>query len=149
MQVRDEVEMCKRIGVIKSNLELDGITNFQEFLDHHTDKDFGNLDSLEDFVNTYCTKVVKNRLNAIHDWERVIMLNALALYMIELNIEEPPIGEQMVNKLLKIYTLTIRNYNEVLKGTMKLNGPVFISDISLSEFTKFNGIQDKEAINRR
>ncbi len=131
MLVDDTIVLQERVSAIASDFQANGIKSFGDWLTHYED----TIDEVEGFVNTYCEKVKEERFNEIENWERVVMLNALALYIIEMDIREAPVDD-MLNKILAIYVETIRLYKMKKDGLLKLVGSVFISDITLYKFIK-------------
>lgn len=143
MLVKDAIERDKIIKAQIDYFSQNGITNFGEWLNHYA----STIQEVENFVNEYALKVHENRLDEIEKWMKVIMINALALYAMEFDIDDYDFSDQIVNKVLKVYILTIRDYNDMLKGKKKLIGSIYISDISLYKFVDNDVSQNKERIN--
>jgi ribonucleotide reductase alpha subunit len=125
--IRDQI-----IGQIINSFSKDGINTFGDWLKHYG----STIEEVENFVNDYVVKVNDNKLDEIERFQKVIMMNALALYIVELDLDHYDIPDELIDRLLKIYVTTIRDYNRMLKGQTKLIGPVFISDISLYKFVE-------------
>ena len=134
MLVEDIIEREKIIGEIIQDFSIHNISNFGEWLAHYDD----TLDEVEEFVNSYVDKVNTGRFDEIERFQKVVMMNALALFIVELELDHYELHDELVDKLLETYVKTIRNYNRMLKGEMKLIGPVFISDITSHKFVKTN-----------
>lgn len=132
MLVEDITALEETVNLIILDMRKVNIYNFGDWLIEYEE----TIEEVESFVNGYCEKVLNRKLNEIENWEKVVMLNALALYMIEMDINDVPIGDVMINKLLAIYVETIRYYKLKKQGKLKLVGNVFISDITLHKFVK-------------
>lgn len=132
MLIEDDIGLEKVVKSIILDLKSKEIKNFQEWLIHYDE----TIDEVVEFVDDYCTKVTDNKIDEIEQWQKVIMLNAVALYMIEWDTEQIPNG--MMNRILQIYVETIRYYSMFKKGYLKLSGTILISDISLFRFTKID-----------
>ena len=131
MLLEDVITVEKTVKIIVYDYKAMGITNFGDWLRHYDE----TIDEVVEFVDGYCDNVQKGKLDEIEQWEKVVMLNSLALYMIEMDINVVPSGD-LLNKILKIYVETIRYYKLKKMGYLKLMGAVFISDISLHKFIK-------------
>lgn len=134
MLVEDIIEREKIIGEIIQDFSIHNISNFGQWLAHYDD----TLDEVEEFVNSYVDKVNSRKFDEIERFQKVVMMNALALFIVELELDHYELHDELVDKLLERYVKTIRNYNRMLKGELKLIGPVFISDITSHKFVKAN-----------
>lgn len=132
MLVEDITALEETVKLIVLDMKRGNIYSFGDWLIEYEE----TIEEVESFVNAYCDKVLHNKLNNIENWEKVVMMNAIALYMIEMDINDVPIGNTMINKLLAIYVETIRYYKLKKHGKLKLLGNVFISDITLHKFVK-------------
>lgn len=131
--VAEEIEIEENVvKTIVLDLKNRDISNFDEWLKHYDD----TIEEVVGFVNVYCEKAQAQKFDEIEQWEKIIMLNAVALYMIEMGIDYPPQGDEFIKKILKIYIETIRYYYLKSKGYLKLNGRVLISDITQFKFVK-------------
>jgi hypothetical protein len=132
MTIDDTITLEKIVKAIISDFKNNGTLNFGEWLTLYQE----TMPEVEGFVRDYCDKVNANNLDAIERWQKVVMLNSIALYMIEMDIDQIPY--EMMNKILAVYIETILNYNSMLKGNLKLIGQIFISDITLFKFIPVN-----------
>lgn len=132
MIAEDAIDIKNVVKTIILDLKSHRIENFQDWLIRYDD----TIDEVEGFVNDYCTKVTNDKIDEIEQWQKIIMMNALAIYMIELDIQQIPYG--MMNRIMQIYVETIRYYSMFKKGYLKLSGTICISDISLFRFTKID-----------
>jgi len=109
-----------------------GINSFEDWLLLYDE----TMDENEQFVNEYCQKIRANQINEIETWLKIFMLNSIALYMIEMDIDVIP--NEMINRIVAVYNETIRYYNMCKKGYLKLNGNILISDITSYKFSKID-----------
>jgi len=136
MIVENKSEVAQEIEKIVNGIVVDlnerGISDFGKWL-----REYDNtIDEVENILINYVKKVNSNRISEIERWENVVMLNSVALYVIEMGLDEVPVGEEIVDKLFKIYVSTVQDYIRMKRGRMKLVGSVFISDISLFQFVE-------------
>lgn len=109
-----------------------GVSSFQDWLILYGE----TMDENEQFVNEYCQKIRANQINEIENWLKIFMLNSVALYMIEMDIDVIP--NEMINRIVAVYVETIRYYNMCKKGYLKVSGNILISDITSYKFSKIN-----------
>jgi hypothetical protein len=131
MLLEDVITVEKTVKLIVYDYKSMGIANFGDWLRYYDE----TIDEVVKFVDDFCDKVKEGKFDKIEQWEKVVMLNSLAIYMIEMDINVVPSGDLM-NKILKIYVETIRHYKLKKMGYLKLMGTVLISDISLHKFIK-------------
>lgn len=141
MIIDDTITLEKLVKTIINDYKNNGTSNFGEWLTIYQE----TMPELEGFVREYCDKVGSGNYNAIERWLKVVMLNSIALYMVEMDIDHIPY--EMMNKILAIYVETILNYNSMLKGDLKLIGKIYISDITLFKFIPVNENRKNEKTN--
>ncbi len=107
MLVEDITELEDTVKLIVLDMEKNDIYCFGDWLILYDE----TIEEIENFVNEYCEKIRTNKINEIEHWLKVVMLNSIALYMIEMDLKEVPTGDGMINKLLAVYIETIRFYN--------------------------------------
>lgn len=108
-----------------------GIKSFGDWLKHYDD----TFDEVLQIVNDYCDKVVLKNTEPIQQWEQAVMLNALALYVVEMDTNEIPTGVLRDN-ILKVFVETIRMYKYKKLGFLKINGEIYISNIAKNCFVE-------------
>lgn len=131
MIIEKTIEFEARVNKIIENLEKDGIRDFNDWLLYYDP----TIDEVIGFVNGYCDKIQKGQFNEIEEFEKIIMLNSIALYTMEMDIQIPS-GDSFINYILAIFIETIRKYKMMKDGHLKLIGRVFISDINSCKFIK-------------
>jgi hypothetical protein len=127
----NEILVKDSINLLISDFQKWGINNFGDWLLRYDD----TIEQVLGFVETYLDKVERDDLDAIEGWEAVVMLNPLALYMVELDINFVPEGD-LRYQIQYIFVETIREYISVKKGLSKVDGKILISNAKNYEFIK-------------
>lgn len=100
-----------------------GIKSFGDWLTYFD----VNFEEILGIVNDYCLKVQTDKIDEIEQWKKTIMLNALALYMHEMDLYTVP-TDDLRNRILKVFVETIRMYKYKKMGLIKIVGEIYISD---------------------
>lgn len=107
-----------------------GIKCFGDWLTYFDE----NFEQTLTIVNDYCLKVQTDRFEEIEQWKKTVMLNALALYMLEMDVYEVPTGD-LRNQILKVFVETIRMYKFKKKGLINIIGQIYISNATNHQYS--------------
>ncbi len=127
----NELFVENSVKLLLADFQKWGINNFSQWLERYDD----TFEQILGIVEGYVDKVTREDWGSIEDWERIVMLNSVALYMVELDINFIPEGN-LRNEILYRFVQTIRIYSFVKKGLFKLNGQILISNTNNCEFIK-------------
>lgn len=126
---QNDIIMSNIVKEIINSLLNDNIYSFGDWLKFYNQ----TFDEILDVINDYVKKVNENKCDNIEHWQKVVMLNAIALYMIELEIQELP-SDETRGEILKIFVEIIRKYRYINFGFVQPKEFIYISDPSTHKF---------------
>jgi|SRR5579859_941162 len=123
----DKITINILVGKFILDYQEWGINDFGDWLQYYEE----TIDETIDIVNDYCLKVQGEKYDQIEEWKKVLMINAFALYTMEMKVDEFPLdNEKLTNHVLKVFVEGIRMYKYKKLGLVKLIGKIQISDLS-------------------
>lgn len=125
----DEKEILKRVNIILADYQQWNVWTFGDWLKRYDD----TMDEVISFISEYMAKCFEERYDEIEDWMKVVMLNSVAIYMLEMDLYDvPPAG--LRGKILFKFIDTIRLYKLQQMGLIKINSEITISEFKQIEF---------------
>lgn len=129
----EEILLERTVMEIRNDFLKSNINSLGDWL-----KVYGNdnYDETAKIIENYVTKATEGRFDEIEHWEKVVMLNSIALYMIEMDFDfVPPVPEHR-NKIIATFIETIRKYKYIKLGYLKPTGDILISNPKTQEFVQ-------------
>ncbi len=123
MEKNEAFALNKIVRSLIDSFMLDNITSFSDWLNQYND----TFEEVAKIVDNYVEKTTNNKIDEIEHWEKVVMLNSVAIYMIEMDITDVPDGNS-INKILKTFVLLVRKYKYINIGLIESKEKLYISN---------------------
>jgi len=129
----EEILLEKTVMAIRNDFLNSNIKSLGDWLKIYGEETY---DETAKIIEDYVTKVSEGRFDEIEHWQKVVMLNSIALYMIEMDFDFiPPVPEHR-NKIVATFIETIRTYKYIKLGYLKPTGEILISNPKTQEFVQ-------------